>query len=124
MFFIEPQLDQLTVERPLAPQFLADNMRMPLGGVQLAGFLVYFGGLLVALRWWRQADPLRSSRVSVWSVAVAGLWAWVLHLFWTFPQPLGLLLAVVMALGVQLSAPWINPKDPRLGDARFQEASR
>jgi serine/threonine protein kinase len=122
MFFIEPQLDQLT-QRPLAPQVLTDNMHAPDGGVQLAGFLVYFGGLLVALRWWRQADPLRSSRISVWAVAVAGIWAWVLHLFWTFPQPLGLLLAVVIALSVQLSAPWINPKDPRLGDARFQEAS-
>jgi serine/threonine protein kinase len=123
MLFVDVQLDRLT-QRPLAPEMLAENMYSAAGGVQLAGFLVYFGGLLVALRWWRQADPLRTTRVSIWTVAVAGLWAWVLHLFWTFPQPLGLLLAAVIAVGVQLSAPWVNPKDPRLGDARFQEASR
>jgi hypothetical protein len=122
MLFVDVQLDRLT-QRPIAPEMLADNMYSAAGGVQLAGFLVYFGGLLVALRWWRQADPLRTTRVSVWSVAVAGLWAWVLHLFWTFPQPLGLLLAAVIAVGVQISAPWVDPKDPRLGDARFQEAS-
>jgi hypothetical protein len=122
MLFVDVQLHRLT-QRPLAPEMLAENMFSPSGGVQLAAFLVYFGGLLVALRWWRQADPLRTTRVSVWTVAVAGLWAWVLHLFWTFPQPLGLLLAAVIALSVQLSAPWVDPKDPRLGDARFQEAS-
>jgi hypothetical protein len=123
MLFVDVQLARMT-QRPIAPEMLAENMYSAAGGVQLAGFLVYFGGLLVALRWWRQADPLRTTRVSIWSVAVAGLWAWVLHLFWTFPQPLGLLLAAVIAVGVQLSAPWVDPKDPRLGDARFQEASR
>jgi hypothetical protein len=120
LLFVEPQLDRLT-QRPLAPQVLPSALYAA-GGVQLAGFLIYFGGLFVALRWWRQADPLRSARVSAWAVAVAAVWAWALHLFWTFPQPLGLMLAAVIALGVQLSAPWINPKDPRSADARIQEA--
>ena len=97
---------------------IARNMHGADGGVQLAGFLVYFGGLMVALRWWRQADPLRTTRVSVWAVAACALWAWVLHLIWTFPQPLGLMLAAVIAIGVQLSAPWIDPKQARAAEAR------
>ncbi|MBW3598566.1 MAG: serine/threonine protein kinase [Planctomycetes bacterium] len=117
MLFVEPQLDQLT-QRPLAPDMIARNMHAADGGVQFAGFLVYFGGLMVALRWWRQADPLRSTRVSVWAVAACALWAWVLHLIWTFPQPLGLMLAAVIAISVQLSAPWIDPKQARAAAAR------
>jgi serine/threonine protein kinase len=117
LLFVDPQLDQLT-QRPLAPEMIARNMHGADGGVQLAGFLVYFGGLMVALRWWRQADPLRSTRVSVWAVAACALWAWVLHLIWTFPQPLGLMLAAVIAIGVQLSAPWIDPKQARAAQAR------
>ncbi len=121
LLFVEPQLDQLT-QRPLAPEMLARNMHPADGGVQLAGFLVYFGGLLVALRWWRQADPLRSTRVSILAVGAAALWAWVLHLFWTFPQPLGMMLAAAIALGIQLAAPWMSPQDPRAGETRNQEA--
>lgn len=117
LLFVEPQLDTLT-QRPVAPSILAENMYAADGAVQLAGFLVYFGGLLVALRWWRQADPLRATRVSVWAVAACALWAWVLHLIWTFPQPLGMMLAAVIAIGVQLSAPWIDPKQAHSGGAR------
>ena len=34
------------------------------GEDSLTAFLVYFAGLFVILRWWRQTDPLRESRVS------------------------------------------------------------
>lgn len=122
LLFVEPHLDQLT-RRPLAPDAFS-NMEAADGGLQLAGFLVYFGGLLLALRWWRQADPLRSTRVGMLAVGAAVLWAWVLHLIWTFPQPLGMMLAAAMALGVQLAAPWMSPKDNPLGENRNQETQR
>lgn len=79
------------------------------GNVQLlpAKFVAYFAFLFVLLKWWRQAEFVRPARVNLWSLAWCGFVAWGLHFFWWFPQPLGLLLAVVIALSVQLSSPWL-----------------
>src|SRR5262249_21655028 len=62
------------------------------GTPQLVAFLAYFGFLMVIPRWWKQADPLRNSRLSVWHTLGVVLWSWVLTLFWGFPQPWGLML--------------------------------
>jgi hypothetical protein len=40
---------------------------------------------------------------------VVGFWAWVLHQFWPFPQPWGLMLAVTISIAVQFSSRWIAP---------------
>ena len=45
------------------------------------------------LRWWRQADPVRPARLSLWTTACTVLVAWVLNLFWPFPQPWGIMVA-------------------------------
>lgn len=74
-------------------------------------FLVYFAGLFVILRWWIQADPLRETRVSLWATAACVLWAWLIHIFWPFPQPWGFMLAATISIAVQLSAPWISYRD-------------
>lgn len=74
------------------------------GEPTLPAFLLYFGGLFVILRWWLQADPLRSTRISLWSIALAALWG----LIFPFPQPWGILLAASMSVAVQLAAPWIS----------------
>jgi hypothetical protein len=63
----------------------------------------------VVLRWWRQADPLRQTRLSLWTTAVSAGWAWLLHLVWPFPQPWGFMLAMTISLAVQLSTPWFSP---------------
>jgi hypothetical protein len=78
------------------------------GVPRLAGFLVYFAGLFAAVRWWLQGDPLRTARLSLWATACCLLWAWIVHLFWYFPQPWGLMLAVSISAAVQLSAPWMS----------------
>lgn len=78
------------------------------GSPTLPAFLVYFAGLFVILRWWVQADPLRETRVSLWATAACVLWAWLIHIFWPFPQPWGFMLAATISIAVQLSAPWIS----------------
>jgi hypothetical protein len=82
----------------------------------ISAYLVYFGGLFVILRWWLQADPLRSSRLNLWSLILSGLWGLILP----FPQPWGLLLAVAVSLSVQLAAPWVSADDRTRLRQRFR----
>jgi hypothetical protein len=77
------------------------------GQPSLVAYLAYFGGLFVILRWWLQADPLRSSRLNLWSLILSGLWGLVIP----FPQPWGVLLAVAISVSVQLAAPWVSTED-------------
>lgn len=81
-----------------------DSNRNPM----LPAYLAYFAGTLVALRWWKQVDPLRQTRLSIWATGMCVLWAAVLEMFWHFPQPWGLMLAATISIAAQLSAPWFN----------------
>jgi hypothetical protein len=79
----------------------------------LAVYVAYFGFLFLLPRWWRQAEYTRTSRISVWWIIVSVFWAWVLHLFWWFPQPTGMMAAAVIATATQLSSPWMPPSRRR-----------
>ena len=85
------------------------------GAVQLPlqVYTAYFAFLFVILAWWRQAECSRSGRVSIWSITWCGLVAWLLHFVWWFPQPIGFLMAGVIAFTVQLSSPWMPPSQRR-----------
>ncbi|TWT99876.1 Serine/threonine-protein kinase PrkC [Botrimarina colliarenosi] len=71
--------------------------------------LAFFGGLFALVRWWRSTDYIRRSRVSLWSIALTSLGAWLVTLVTWFPQPTGLVLAGMIALAVQVSSPWCPP---------------
>jgi hypothetical protein len=75
---------------------------------QLPAFLAYFGGLFLWMRWWNQADPLRTARFSFWSTFVTLLVALVWHAVWPFPQPWSLAIPVTMSVALQLSSTWIT----------------
>ena len=81
------------------------------GSLTLPAFLIYFGGMFAVAKWWLQADPLRTSRVSLWSTAGCIFWAWLIHVFWAFPQPWGFMLAASISIAVQLAAPWVRPAE-------------
>jgi hypothetical protein len=91
-----------------------DGYRLTLIGADgnplLKGYLVYFGFLLPVLRWWRQADPLRSTRLSLWSVACCSLWAMVLGSVWPFPLAWGVMAAATTSIAVQLASPWMDAR--------------
>lgn len=76
----------------------------------LMTFLAYFGFLYLVPRWWKQTDPLRSNRVSIVYTLVVGIWAVILHQFWHFPQPWGVMLAVIISVAAQLSSRWVPPR--------------
>jgi len=86
-----------------AGMYAADSIT-PLLPAYLVQFAVQFG----MVRWWRQADPLRRRRFSFFSV----IGAMFVSLLLPFPQPWGLLLAAIISVAVQLSAPWINAPPP------------
>ncbi|GIW94602.1 MAG: hypothetical protein KatS3mg110_2643 [Pirellulaceae bacterium] len=69
--------------------------------------VIYFGLLMLLPAWWRLADPLRHRRFSCGKTVVAGLWALVLHAVLPVPHPLGLMTAVISAIAIQLSSPWL-----------------
>ena len=77
------------------------------GTPELLAYLGYFAGLFLVLRFWKGADPLRNTRLSLWGTTGCVLWAVLLHLFLPFPR--GLLIAGTIAIAVQLASPWIDP---------------
>ncbi len=82
------------------------------GAPDLAAFLAYFATLFVLLRWWRQVDPLRKTRFSLWATGVYALVAMLIP--WQVPW--GFLLALTISVSIQLAAPWM-PSSKR---ARFR----
>ena len=80
------------------------------GSPTLVAHIGYFAFLLLLVRWWKQADPLRPSRLRLWPTIVVIFWGWLLYFFWPFPQPWGTMVAASMAIAVQVSASWERGK--------------
>jgi hypothetical protein len=81
------------------------------GRPMLPAFVAAFGTLFLLIRWWKQADPLRSTRLSIWSSIWAVIIAFVIAGFWHFPQPWLPMIAGTMSIAVQLSSPWVHPRE-------------
>jgi hypothetical protein len=77
----------------------------------LTAFLAYFAAIFVTVGWWKQTDPLRSSRLQVGPLVVTLLAAFLWSFAWPFPQPWGVMLAGAMSISVQLAASWLTPQD-------------
>jgi len=112
--------DWLMVELPYDPHLPSSpGFRMPnnfyAGGPLLLAYMAVFGTLLLALQWWRQADPLRHARMSVWSLLVTAVVAGLVGWLWHFPQPWLVLVACAMSGAVQLSSPWLPPRERQGG---------
>jgi hypothetical protein len=79
------------------------------GAPRLPAYLAYFGAIFATIGWWKQTDPMRSSRMRIGPIIVTLIAAWVWQLVWPFPQPWGFLLVASLSIAAQLSAPWLNP---------------
>ncbi|MCR4414737.1 MAG: protein kinase [Thermoguttaceae bacterium] len=107
----------LCVELPYDPRLSAGpHFRMPAsfygpgGQPYLMAFMAVFGTLFLVIRWWRQSDPLRPVRLSVWSMISTVILAWMIAELWHFPAPWLMMPACTMSVSIQLSSPWIDPK--------------
>jgi len=101
--------DDPTFPRPegyrLPPSFYGADGR-PL----LLAYLAVFATLFVAIRWWRQSDPLRATRLSLWSMFVCIAMAGLVAAVWHFPQPWLVMLACSISVSVQLASSWLHPR--------------
>jgi hypothetical protein len=71
----------------------------------LPAYLAHFALLLGLVRWWRQADPLRTKRFSLFAVIGAVIGELVVNAIFHMPQPWGILIAVGSSMALQLSSP-------------------
>ncbi len=76
------------------------------GRPQMMAYMACFGTLFLVLRWWLQADPLRRTRLSVFSVFVSIVLASLVAELWQFPQPWLPMVAGAMSVAVQLASPY------------------
>ena len=72
---------------------------------------VYFGLLFLVIRWWRSAEYIRSRRIGFMSIFGTVVLAWLLSLVSCYPQPIGMILAGVIALATQASSLWLPPSE-------------
>jgi hypothetical protein len=72
-------------------------------------YLAAFGTLFLVIRWWKQADPLRTSRLSLWSMIASAVLGGLIAGLWHFPQPWLVMIAATISVAVQLTSPWSRP---------------
>ena len=97
-----PLLHTLTSSRNwVPPAFYQEGRPMAMA------FMAVFATLLAVLRWWLDADPLRGTRLSLWSVLVTMVIAHIIATVWQFPEPWLMMVAACMSVSVQLSSPWV-----------------
>lgn len=89
----------LELPADVIPQAMYTN-----GSPELTAFLAYFVTLFALLCWWRQIDPLRPTRVSLFATLFCGLVATLIP--WQIPW--GFMLALTISISIQLSAPWMS----------------
>jgi serine/threonine protein kinase len=106
--------DGIAMQSPLGNE-LARHMFTSSGAPKLASFLTYFGLIFLSIGWWKQTDPLRTSRLRIGPILVVIFAAWAWWFLLGFPQPWGFLLVAAIAITVQLSAPWLSPQERTAG---------
>jgi len=106
----------LRMNHPLPRQFY-DAAGQPL----LFAFLAVWAALFIAPRWWRQADPLRRTRLSMLGVGGIVLWAVLVDGVAQFPHIWVVLIAAVISIAVQLSAPWMSPAEKQAARQKLAE---
>jgi serine/threonine protein kinase len=81
------------------------------GRPEIMAYLACFGALLFIIRWWKQADPLRSKRLKIGSLLVTVVTAIIIAAIMDFPQPWLPMVAGAISVTVQLSSHWAFPEN-------------
>ncbi len=95
-----------TIRETELPQALYISDGLP----RMSAYMVHFALLLAVVRWWRTTDPLRSTRLSLGSVAVVTVADWLIQQVVPISQPYGMLVAAGTVIATQIGAPWENPR--------------
>lgn len=74
----------------------------------IPAYLAFFMALFGSLRWWHQVDPLRKTRLSLWTVGLCFVWAVLFsHVLGPSAITHGLF-AIIVSTSLQLAAPWVG----------------
>jgi len=106
MIPVEPGVTRVLIDADL-PQALYDSNAIP----RLSAWMLHFAILMAVVRWWRLTDPMRSRRLSIWSVAVVVVVDWLIQQIIPIPQPWGMLVAAATVIAVQIAATWESDDD-------------
>lgn len=87
--------------------FSVDGQPLPMA------YMACFGTLFLVMPWWRQADPLRRTRLKLWMLFLSALVAFIAAQVWQFPQPWLPMAAATISVAVQLASPWCHPSRRR-----------
>lgn len=79
----------------------------PGGQPYLMAYLAVFATLFAVIGWWRQCDPLRTARVSLWFLLVSVALAWLVAELCRFPSNWLIMVACIMSVAIQLCSPVI-----------------
>jgi eukaryotic-like serine/threonine-protein kinase len=107
-----PRLPQPGVSGPNGEPVVVSAIFPSTGLGHLAAYLSYFALTFFALRWWKMADPKRSSRFSFIPVLAAGFWCLLLSWVCWPAGPLALIPTVAASVIVQLVSPYEPPPQP------------
>jgi eukaryotic-like serine/threonine-protein kinase len=77
----------------------------------LAGYVTFFATLFGLRRWCWQADGFRHNRLRLRSWIWSGAVAFFVPALFTFPEAWGVCWALAISAVVQLSSPWVPPKE-------------
>ena len=90
----------------------------------LSRYMLYFGGILGAGRWWRTVARDRKDRLTLWPPIAAGLWGSLLLFLWPWESgsPVtGAIVPLILAtVAVQMVSPWTPPPPPQPKKLRFR----
>lgn len=79
-------------------------------------YLLYFGGVMTAGRWWRLSAKDRKDRFGLFPLFAAAFWGGILIFLWPWttgsPVAGGIVPLVIAAAAVQLASPWSEPPPP------------
>ena len=93
--------------RSIGSHELLDASRQP----TLAGFVVFFAGLMALRRWWRHADAFRKRRFRIASLLLTVGIAYLVASLWSFPPLWAMVWAATISSVVQLASVWVPPED-------------
>ena len=71
----------------------------------------YFGALMSLMSWWKLTDPLRETRLSMLTTVSCVVTAILVH--FVLPYPRGFLVGAIIAMAVQIAAPWLGGQQRR-----------
>jgi hypothetical protein len=86
-------------------------------GSRLTGYVMFFGMLLLARRWWFHVDSYRPRRVRILSVLWTAVTAMLITTIPKFPHELAILIATAASATAQASAVWQEPEQRNTGSS-------